>query len=224
MLLYGEGVLSSVSELAMLNGANSALIGDEIVQFMTATLVGAGKYELSGLLRGRLGTEDAIESHIAGERFVLLNNLLEKNETSNEYVGLERFYKAVTFGDTLANTESESFVYRAKSLLPYAPVHVKAVRDSSGNVTFSWVRRNRLHGQWRDYVDVPLSENSELYDIEIMDGETVVRSFLNVAATTSDYSAAEQNADFGSVQSNISVRIYQISDIVGRGKAASAVV
>jgi hypothetical protein len=61
--------LTSCTLEAMLGGANACWIGGEdgedgeILQFMTATLIGAGVYDLSGLLRGRLGTEYAVDVH-----------------------------------------------------------------------------------------------------------------------------------------------------------------
>src|SRR3990167_1256606 len=58
-----KGSLSSQSELNVLNGANAALIGSEIVQFKTATLNADGSYTLSELLRGRRGTEWAQSGH-----------------------------------------------------------------------------------------------------------------------------------------------------------------
>jgi hypothetical protein len=36
------------------------------------TVLASGLYELSGLLRGRRGTEWAMASHVTGERFILL--------------------------------------------------------------------------------------------------------------------------------------------------------
>ena len=50
------GALFSTSEFLVLNGDNAALLGDEIIQFKTATLVSGTTYILSGLLRGRRGT------------------------------------------------------------------------------------------------------------------------------------------------------------------------
>nr|WP_253307663.1 DUF2460 domain-containing protein [Rickettsia endosymbiont of Ceutorhynchus assimilis] len=65
-LLYGK--LQSVNELALLSGANKALIGDELIQFQNAELIGDKKYKLTSLLRGRQGTEWAIASHKIGDK------------------------------------------------------------------------------------------------------------------------------------------------------------
>ncbi|MFZ1414846.1 MAG: phage tail protein, partial [Defluviicoccus sp.] len=67
-----DGVLLSAPEADVLNGANGALLGEEIIQWTTATLIGTRRYRLSGLLRGRLGTEYAIYDHSVGERFIVL--------------------------------------------------------------------------------------------------------------------------------------------------------
>ena len=81
-----------------------------------------------------------------------------------------------------------------------------------------------LGGDWKDNVDVPLNEASELYDVDIMNGVTVVRSFVDLASTTATYTAAQQIADFGIVQSSISIKVYQKSAMVGRGYAGVAAV
>lgn len=221
--LLAGGELFNASELAVLNGANAALLGDEIIQFKTATLVASGQYALSGLLRGRMGSEWAMASHSVGERFVLLDNRLAQSTVGSGLIGLSRDYKGVSVGKTLGQTTAQSFTYSGVALKPYAPVWVTGMRDGSENLTISWVRRTRLDGQWRDGVDVPLNEESEAYEVEILDGSDVVRT-ISVNTPTASYSATKQTSDFGSPQSSISVRVYQLSAVVGRGYWAVAVV
>ncbi|MDX2073499.1 MAG: glycoside hydrolase TIM-barrel-like domain-containing protein [Alphaproteobacteria bacterium] len=223
VLLIGNTSLQSVSALAVLNGANAALLGSEIIQFKNATLVGDNTYELSGLLRGRLGTEWAVGTHAAGERFVLLDSTLAKVSGSQQIVGLARSYKAVTYGGTLAAAPAEDYTYTGLGYKPYSPVHLTGTRDGGGNLTIGWVRRTRVGGGWMDGVDAPLSESSEAYEIDIMDGSDVVRT-ISTATTTASYSAASQTADFGSPQASIDVRITQLSAIVGRGTAGTATI
>lgn len=223
VVLMGAGELSSVSDLALLNGANAALVGDEVMQFRSAELTAPNTYRLSGLLRGRLGTEEAIAGHSSGERFVLLQGAIAKVPMSEGLIGLPRLYKAATIGQTLGSVVSQSFTYRAKALLPYAPVHVHANRDGSGNMTLRWVRRTRYAGHWRDGGDVPLGEKSEAYVVEILDAGDVVR-VLEVTQPEATYSSAQQIADFGAAQASLSVRVMQLSESVGRGEATEAVV
>lgn len=64
--------LVSCDDEALATGANAAILGNEIVQFGDALPIGSGKFRLSRLLRGRLGTADALGTHSVGEWFVLL--------------------------------------------------------------------------------------------------------------------------------------------------------
>ena len=223
-LLSSADTLESVSELQLLNGANGCLIGDEIVQFQTATLVAPGTYELSGLLRGRKGTEDKIAGHTSGERFVLLSGLLGvvRQELPISELGATRQYRAVSVGTLLADAPTQVFTYTARALQPYSVVHVKGNRDGGGDLSISWIRRSRLDAQWLDHIDVPLGETEEAYQIDIMNGATVART-IAVSAPSATYTAEEQAADFGSAQPTITVRIYQMSSRVGRGLPKEAI-
>jgi len=83
--LYGSGTLESISQLAVLNGGNLAKLGNEILQFQSATLISEGKYLLSGLLRGRLGTEAAVSAHVAGEDFPEISRGFEGDAPAVEH-------------------------------------------------------------------------------------------------------------------------------------------
>lgn len=217
------GSLESVTETAVLNGANLALVGDELIQFTNAELVSENKYKISGLLRGRLGTEYAVNGHMAAERFVLIDQATAREQMPVQLIGLERKYKAVTFGATLTSAAEEDFVYNANCLRPYSPAHVAGSRDISGNLSISWFRRTRIGGELRDGIDVPLSEESEKYEIDIYNGSDIIRT-LNSATAEAEYSTADQIADFGSNQPSIKIAVYQLSAIVGRGFPAQAII
>jgi hypothetical protein len=223
ILLLAGGEVFSTTEEGLLNGANAALLGDEIIQFQSAEMLAAGKYRLNGLLRGRMGTEWAMDSHSIGERFILLDGRLGQDDSALALLGLPRLYKAVSIGSPLSSAEDISFTYTGAALRPYAPVHLQGTRDSSGNLTLSWIRRARLQGEWREYADVPLLEESERYEVEILDGSDVVRVIASTTPAAS-YSATEQVADFGSTQTSLSVKVYQLSAVVGRGRGASGVI
>jgi len=220
LLTFGQ--LQSVTDIAVLNGANVCVIGEEIIQFQTATLLDTNKYRLSNLLRGRLGTDWAVASHAAGERFVLLTNAVARELMASSGWGIGKKFKPVTIGSTLGATTAQDFIYFAKALKPYAPVHIVGVRNSGGDLTINWKRRTRVGGDWRDGVDVPLSEESERYEVEIMSGATLKRTITGLTSPTATYTAAQQVTDFGSVQSSVSVRVYQLSAAVGRGYAGIA--
>nr|BDD45277.1 hypothetical protein 1 [bacterium] len=217
-----SGELSSITELGVLNGKNSCVVGNEIIQFQNAELISEGRYKLTKLLRGRLGTEHEMSNHEVGDRFVMLDGSVLKESIPAMFFGLERHYKPVTVDDTIANTSEQAFTYTAKTLKPLSPVHIKGEWDGSDNLTISWKRRTRLGGEWRDGVDVPLSEEVEKYEVDIMNIGTVVRTIIT-ATPEATYTATEQTTDFGSVQSSIEVNIYQLSSVVGRGVAGNSI-
>jgi hypothetical protein len=224
VVLMGSGELSSATELAVLNGANAGVLGNEIFQFKTATLIEPGKYTLGGLLRGRLGTEWAVGSHAAGERFVFLDGNVQKQILANTMIGLNRIYKGVTFNSSLSSASAQNLTYSGAALKPYSPVQIAGTRDGSGNLTINWIRRTRLGGAWQDGVDAPLNEESETYEVDIMNGVDVVRTFIGLSTPTASYTAAQQTTDFGSPQANVSVHVYQMSAIVGRGYVGMATI
>jgi hypothetical protein len=212
--------LDSVTEEAVLNGANAIFINGEIIQFQTATLIGGTTYRLTNLLRGRRGTEWAMAPHSSGSAFVLLTGgAIERYTVDLGEKGLLRQYKVVPGGMDPADVTATNFTYQANSLKPLSPCHVRGSRNpSTFDWTVTWVRRTRLNGGWNDGADVPLGENSEKYDVEVYDGAVVKRSFLGLATPTFTYTSAEQVADFGANQSTIYIRVFQISDLAGRGQ------
>lgn len=207
----------------MLNGANAALIGNELIQFENAQLIGENTYKLTKLLRGRQGTEWAIGTHAAGERFLSITPALYTTAIANNLIGRQLFYKAVSVGNSLGNTDEMAFTYTGRNLKPFAPVHVTGLRNGSGNLMISWIRRSRVDAEWRDGVGIPLGEESEAYEVDILNGSTVVRT-IEVISRTASYSAFDQTTDFGNTQSSIDVKVYQLSAVIGRGYAASAAV
>ena len=82
---------------------------------------------------------------------------------------------------------------------------------------------HRIGGDSWDSVEVPLGEDAERYEIDILDGSDVVRT-LSATSPTAVYTAAQQTDDFGSPQSSVSVRITQLSTTAGRGTPRPAVV
>ncbi|MCF6195546.1 MAG: phage tail protein [Emcibacter sp.] len=210
-------VLSGETGDGVLGGANVAWVGGEIIQFRDAVLEPDGRYRLSGLLRGRRGTERKIASHGVAEVFVLLTESTIRAATMRfSDIGRTYQFKAVTSGALVADALPINHTFGAEVLKPFAPVHASGVRDGSGNLTIGWIRRSRVGGDWQDNAEVPLGELYEKYDIEILSGATVVRTLTSNGPQVI-YSANFQNTDFGGLQASLAVRISQISDTVGRG-------
>jgi len=221
----GDGTLASSTRDAVLNSltVNAMLIGSEVIQFKTATLVSAGVYTLSGLLRGGRGTEWAMTGHEAAERCVLLREAgLRRVLLDNNELGLSRYYKGVTIGRTLSTATAEQFTNNAVGLKPFSPFDLRATRDASNNITFTWQRRTRLTVRMIGAlgISVPLGEETEAYEIDILAGSpaAVVRT-ISATSRTASYTAAEQTADGLTPGNVVSVEVFQLSADVGRGYA-----
>ncbi|WP_423414531.1 phage tail protein [Hyphomicrobium sp. B1] len=225
-----NGALSSVDLIAMLAGANLGVLrnadGDwEIIQFQIAELVDAQTYRLSGLLRGQFGTESAMTEALAsGAQFVLLDGAVARVplQESERKLTLNWRYGPGNRNIGDASYVTVPFMYQGLGLRPLSPVHVKGTRVS-GDIRLSWIRRSRTGGDNWELPEVPLGEESETYEIDILDGITVKRT-LTASTPNIIYTASDQITDFGSVQSSVVVKIYQTNVLFGRGAARSAVV
>jgi len=214
----------------MLGGANLAAVrsasGDwEIIQFLTATLVDVQTYELGELLRGQFGTEGAISDPLAaGALFVLLDGAVTRIPIEESELKLPLNWRYGPgnrdIGD--ASYVTVPFTFQGLGLRPLSPTHVRGAR-ASGDISISWIRRTRSGGDNWEAPDVPLGEESESYEVDILDGTNVKRT-IAVGAPLALYTSAEQIADFGSVQPAVSIKVYQTNAAFGRGAPRAAVI
>ncbi|NJO35730.1 MAG: hypothetical protein HC869_24280, partial [Rhodospirillales bacterium] len=225
-----RGTLASVTELALLGGANAAAIQNadgawEVLQFQSAVLSAPATYTLTGFLRGQAGTEHAMQQPVAaGARFVLLDGAHARVDMTEDEIGLAYTWKCGPASRDIGSPHylDAEHTFTGEGLKPLRPVHVRATR-SGGDLSITWIRRTRIGGDSWDGVDVPLGEDEERYEIDILDGSTIVRT-LTASSPAATYTAAEQTADFGAPQSSVSLRIYQLSATRGRGTPREAVV
>lgn len=197
----------------------------EMVQFTVATLTAPLTYTVSGFKRGRRGTEWAAELHEAGDEFWLLENA-DPVAMGLDEVGTDVGFKTITAGRT--SGFPYEYEYQGQSLMPYAPCQLEAVKEASGDWTISWVRRTRLGGAWTGGSSIPLGEASEEYEVDILDGVAVERTFTaadiaeNGDGGSVTYTLAQQTTDFGGevLAGDLDFKVYQISATVDRGFAA----
>lgn len=219
-----NGELASVTDLQLLAGANAAAVrnadgGWEVIQFQAATLVGEGTYELSNLLRGQGGTEREMRAPVpAGASFVMLGGELARVSMAPGEVRLPLNWRYGPANRDIADRSygASTHAFAGRGLKPLSPAHVRATRSGGGDVTLTWLRRTRIGGDSWDDADVPLSEETERYEIDVIDGSDVVRTIVS-SSPTCTYTAADQAADFGTAQSSIAVAVYQMSAAYGRG-------
>jgi hypothetical protein len=196
----------------------------EIVQFAEAVLIGTATYELTRLLRGQAGSEQAMGDPLpAGAPFVVLDPHVVAVARGLDALDRALQLRVVAAGRDHGDPAALALeaTPQATALRPLTPVHLRATRAVEG-VTLTWIRRTRFGGDgWSG--EVPLGEASEAYEVDILDGIDVVRT-LSAAQPSVLYAAADELADFGAPQSSLSVRVVQLSATVGRGFAAAAVV
>jgi hypothetical protein len=216
--------LASVTDDALFAGANTFAIeqadgGWEILQARDIELVSAGTYDLRRLLRGQLGTEGAIGAPAAsGARIVKIDPRLARVSIASHEIGAPLAWIAVAA--PLAPTDpagaAVGSVWSRVWARPFSPAHVAGWRLAGGDVALSWIRRTRIGGDAWGQPDVPLSEEREAYQVEILSGGTAIR-VIETDQPAATYAASDQIADFGAPPSALTVRVAQISSTYGPG-------
>ena len=198
------GLLSSDTPLGVLNGSNLCAVQTptgtwEVLQFVTASLTGPMNYTLSQLLRGRCGTETAMMAPLpAGAPFVFI-------------------------GQSSPAQYDWMLTYLGVGAVPYSPDDFTCYEDN-GDVVISWVRRSRIPDlevdNWAGALFVsPMDCPDEAYEIDVLDSSgNVLRTLHAAGAPSVVYEAADILADFGSVQTSISIIGYQVDNTPGIGR------
>lgn len=215
--LYG-GALTSAAREAILAGANAFAIqsGDEweIVQARACVLVGANEYELSGLLRGCLGSRHAMAApHPVGVRIVKLDAWLPRLDVGAHEWGEALRWVVPSQGAVLSDPRAAraDIVLTQIAERPWAPAHLRARRCANGDVAVSWVRCARFGGDGWGVGEPPLGAAAEAYIVEIWKDGLLVRQSA-VALPAWLYSAAAQAEDFDEPPASFRVRVAQMGD------------
>ena len=156
--------LAPASMAALAQGANRALLGNELVQFHHAESLGGERWQVHGLLRGRGGTEiEAQTPHPVGTRFTLVDDRLTTIDPDRIAPSASAEVAAIGMADAdpvIAALESAGISRR-----PLTPVHPRIALSSDGALTLRWTRRARGGWHWPDQVEQPLIEQQESYDV-----------------------------------------------------------
>jgi GTA TIM-barrel-like domain/Putative phage tail protein len=225
-VMLSQGALESVAPEAALNGANLIAIeasgqGWEILSYTTADLIAAGRWRLSGLLRGLAGSEVfASVVKPLGSRVVILDGGVVDLAIGTEWLNRTVNYRLSPEGRDHADPMAVAFMTTAGpiALKPLSPVRLKAKREAGG-VRFSWIRRTRFGGDNWELAEVPLNEETEDYAVDVLSGTTFKRR-LNMTSPTALYASADEIADFGAAQANLLIRVSQTSLAAGDGQTA----
>jgi hypothetical protein len=226
-----SGTLSSVTDVALLNGANVACIGDEIVQFRDATLISGTTYRLKGLLRARLATNDVATAHVADERFVLLTPQSIRRIQVDAIDAIDERARWTYIANTLGGRRDISYYqtisHEARALRPLSPVLLSAVRGANNVYVIQWTRRARINAAWEDGRDVPLDEEREVYDVEVTTTSGDIRIFYLpdlIGQRSWEIPIETQIATTNFPWQTVRLKVWQKSSRYGRGEIADAVI
>ena len=147
-----SAALASVTDQALFAGENALAVESaagvwEVLQFATAELMSPGRWRLRRLLRGQLGTEDAIGNPApAGARVVMLDAAVTALSIADADIGLPWNWRIgparVAAGDPI-NLAIE-FTPEGRGLRPYSPAHLRGTPQPGGAILLSWIRRTRV--------------------------------------------------------------------------------
>lgn len=215
--LYG-GALASVTREDVLNGANAFAIENngeyEIIQAAHCELIEPGIYELRNFLRGRQGSAHAMAApHPVGARIVKMDARLARvNMAAHEWAEALTFIAPPSGAAPSSNrAASADLALPHAAIRPWAPAHLRAVRDEAGDVTITWVRCARAGGDSWGPGEPPLGFPTESYVLEILDGVVSVRT-ETTAIPSFIYTSAAQTADFGSLPGSLHIRVAQVGE------------
>jgi hypothetical protein len=111
-------------------------------------------------------------------------------QTANSGLGDTLHYRAVGRGGELRDARTAQLTLAGNDLKPYAPAQLEATGSWGSDVTLSWRRRTRVGGELIDGTgEVPLAEDSEDYELEILDGPggAVLRTETGITTTSFIY-------------------------------------
>ena len=164
VLAHGGMTLVPADDASLDRGVNLALVGDELLQFGEAEELGANRWRLSRLLRGRRGTEWVAGEQAAGDRFVLL-----QADTVRTIALPAGTRSARVLGSGLG----DPLAVEAAAVLDGASVRPPSVArlcweaagpdEAPGHAVVRWIRRSRAGWRWSDGADVALGEEFERY-------------------------------------------------------------
>lgn len=132
-------------------------------------------------------------------------------------------FKFVTSGQNPDDAPIISRTIQGLTLKPATPSDAKIFRDAQNNALVEWKRRGRINYHWRDRAGVPVSEESEYYEIEVYNGANVANTY-RVPLTIAQPVQWNKfyRSDLFTVTADGKGSIYRFNDFIGDVTAAGS--
>jgi hypothetical protein len=211
------GSLLPQTDIAVLNGANQAQIGQELIGFANATLIAPQTYVLSRLLRGRQGTEQYVGTHAANELFCLMDSAVVRITLLDSDRKTTKQFKVVTNGSSLDVTTEENVQIISNNTRPWQVVNAQAALQTNGDWIITFAERVRFNGSLADFTTNIHDEDFGGFGIAILDASNITRSTQIVFVDSFTWTVAQQKIDFGVQQNHCRASIVPMSKKWGGG-------
>jgi len=212
------GQLSSASDTEVLAGANWIFVGQELISFGIATLTAPNTYTLSRLRRGLQGTENFGVSHQPNELVSKVSSLVRIDLLESD-IGKQLHFKTVTMGSGLDVADLDTITVTSNNNKLFAPINGQAIRQPDNSWLITWEENIRIPDIVNNNGSTmkPVDSDQSGWGVAILDSSGIVKSSRPCGFTNYTYTVAEQNTDFGSLQSNIKAVIVPMSKKYGGG-------
>lgn len=222
------GTLDSLSAAEVLGGRNALAVetagGWEVLGFRQAELIAASTWRLTGLVRGRLGTEAAAQAGAAtGAKVAVLDVALGQPLMTPADINRPRWWRHGPTGRDIAGPlyATAPHTFGGRGLVPRAPAWLRGSANGLGGVALAWQRRSRVPGPL--WADPPLGEETERWRVRIFaEASAVPVREAESTGSSWTYAAADRAAD--ALGARFEVGVAQWSAVVGWGDEARATI
>ena len=183
----------------MLNRANRAAIGSEMISFADAQPLGGNVWEIGYMLRGRRGSEIPAE-HPVGTRFVLLQRpALRIEQVSAQLIGRQIQHRVTSAGGDSQSVYSLTYTGQTQRELP---VGYLTAERAGGQIAVTWQGAGRLGGS-----------------AQVIHGQGFAGYRVWINGTPQD--TASQTLTVTDPGGSVTIEVAQINSITGAGPVRS---
>jgi hypothetical protein len=201
-----NGEISSTDEISFHNDVNLCIIGDEILSFKNAEIIGENLYQISVLLRGLYGTNKHINTHKIGDKFTLIKSL-SKLELPMKMYKSNLLFKAIYPGQKDIDAKTTTYQHNGNAFLPISPSEIKYTKSENGDIIISWNHIGIKSIDISENIDIDKNKRYNLYvNDKIIANDLYDTSFI--------LTSQMQISKFGHTLTTIdSINLYAICDV-----------